>query len=500
MSTRSTNAGWFFRAVFGLRRLDRCEEGAISLLSVFAVLLLTMLLGMVMNVGRHVDGKMRLQNAADAVAYSGSAALARGLNTLAFTNHLLSDVFAMTAFLREARDRNAQRYVPAILAAWDGIGPVFRRSGFPKFERLGAAIVRKTPLEQQLVQTYSDWAAAASERILPLFEEILAAEMIPEYQRAVVRAFPDIAQMAAAEVARRDGDPNRGRGLMFGVLWRTSDPDAVPLPVGGEAEPLGPTLPVVDPGFEALAGDSRYLARARSRRDALADAYLREWNRQTMYIFDREAKMCQFGNLWRAFTCGQLQRLLKVEYPNTNLPHLLRADQADLDLDDPGATTRHLAQNFTFLGVAYWRRVPEMLPGLFRNPMENDAVAYAEARVFVPWLRLEWLSDARGGGSDHMPIGGVPGDFPDIPPDTPPSPPSPNPEIRHYVGRQTHRFSSQWDLFNQNWTAQLVPATQPCLARILQTPPPLPTFAREGYRLPRLGPLRPEDIRTISTH
>ena len=60
---------------------------------------------MVMNVGRHVDGKLRMQNAADSAAYSGGVVLARGMNTLAFTNHLLCDVFAVTAILREARDR-----------------------------------------------------------------------------------------------------------------------------------------------------------------------------------------------------------------------------------------------------------------------------------------------------------------------------------------------------------------------------------------------------------
>ena len=56
--------------------------------------MLTMLLGMVMNVGRDVDAKIRLQNTADAVALSGGTVMARGLNVLAFTNHLLFDVCA----------------------------------------------------------------------------------------------------------------------------------------------------------------------------------------------------------------------------------------------------------------------------------------------------------------------------------------------------------------------------------------------------------------------
>ncbi|MGA2255300.1 MAG: flp pilus-assembly TadE/G-like family protein, partial [Thermoguttaceae bacterium] len=76
-----------------IRKLHCDERGSISIVSVFAVMFLTMLLGMVMNVGRHVDGKIRMQNAADSAAYSGGVVLARGMNTLAFTNNLLCDVF-----------------------------------------------------------------------------------------------------------------------------------------------------------------------------------------------------------------------------------------------------------------------------------------------------------------------------------------------------------------------------------------------------------------------
>ena len=112
----------------------------------FAVLALTMLLGMVMNVGRQVDGKIRMQNAADAAAYSGGVALARGMNALAFTNHLLCDVFAQHGLApRRPATETAESYVPAILAAWANEGPVFSRSGFPKFDALGPAITQEVP-------------------------------------------------------------------------------------------------------------------------------------------------------------------------------------------------------------------------------------------------------------------------------------------------------------------------------------------------------------------
>ena len=67
------------------RRIHRDESGSISVVTVFAFIFLTMVLGMLMNVGRHADRKVKIQNAADAATISGSTVLARGMNTLAFT-------------------------------------------------------------------------------------------------------------------------------------------------------------------------------------------------------------------------------------------------------------------------------------------------------------------------------------------------------------------------------------------------------------------------------
>ncbi len=183
-----------------------------------------MLLGMVMNVGRQVDGKLRMQNAADAAAYSGGLVLTRGLNSLAFTNQLLCEVFAMTAFMREARDRDAEKYVPNILAAWENEAAVFAGSPFPKFQALGNAIPAKAQAEQALVTAFVNWAAALAGDgqdggALWLMETILQNHMITDYQQAVVAALPDMAQHAATTVAQQNGQPDYGRGPMAGVLW-----------------------------------------------------------------------------------------------------------------------------------------------------------------------------------------------------------------------------------------------------------------------------------------
>ena len=505
------------------RRLDRDQQGTISIVTVFAVLLLTMLLGMVMNVGRQVDGKIRMQNAADASTFSGGLVLARGMNTLAFTNHMLCEVFSLTAFMREARDRNSQRYVPGILAAWDAVGRVLATSGFEKFDRLGVAIQQKTPLEQELVRAYSEWAAAASENILPLLETILQQEMIPEFQRAVVAAYPDIAQTAAMEVARHNGRPARGRGPMLGVLWRPSG-----VPVGGSPEGFGGSLPVVDPERDVI-----YLSEARRRRRDYVEMYLglsvgdrrhayygdehfRSWNKEAMVFFDRYAKMSQFNRLWRSFTCGQLHQLLDVEYALTNLPHLLDASarKAEMYQEQIGPTplsNASLEEYFSYLGVVYWRQLPETAARVFRNPTQSDTVAYAEVRLFVPHRRLVWWHYYPGTPPRES-MGGIGGQMP-FPPDEEEEEEDESkqaggddeeeeeeePSDWWEVVRQPW-LSTQWDLFNEHWTCSLVPTTMPNLATILQTPPPVPEFAVEEIRLPNLGSLGTQEIGRISPH
>src|SRR6187200_1023497 len=173
------------------------RRGTISLATVFALLLLAFLLGMVLNVARQVDNKIKLQNAADAATYSGGIVLARGMNSLAFTNHPLCETFAMTAILREARDRNAEQIVPEILAAWDQIAPKLAAAptlpgwDYPKFSAAGNAIPQKTPLEQAMVTRYSEWMAASADLLLPMLETILYQELIPEFQRQIVSDTPN---------------------------------------------------------------------------------------------------------------------------------------------------------------------------------------------------------------------------------------------------------------------------------------------------------------------
>jgi hypothetical protein len=519
-SEKNVRGGRIGRMVLsGFQRLHRDQRGVISLLTVFAVLVLTMLLGMVMNVGRHVDAKVRLQNAADSAAISGGTVLARGMNALAFSNHLLCEVCSLTAFYREARDRHSDAYVPGILKAWDKAGELFRQSKFDRWRSLGEAIPAQTKLEQQLVTAFSAWAAASADTTLPILEAVLREQMIPEYQRAVVEAFPDIAQTAALRVSDRNGPAADRYGHVVAVLWRTNA-----IPVGYASEMISRTMPVVDPTNDALADRIRYREYAREQRRQYAERYLgidprrgtrynptwwdhtSRWTDEVFWIFDNVAKMSQYSNLFRQFACGQLHHLLEDEYPDSNLPfQIVRANESyDSDRLNPNDNNNaHLEQYYTFVGVAYRRQLPSLgWTRLFRGPLDGDAVAYAEVRMFVPSRRLVWRHVippihhySPGGGLPGEPMPLPPGDTGDDLPDIP----EPTGAAHWEIGREIGVWRS-WSLVNQHWRAQLTPATGPYLAPILQTAPPVDEFAGEGLRLPSIGGVTSDDIGRISAH
>jgi len=473
------------------RGLHGDEHGSISIVSVFAVLFLAMLLGMVMNVGRHVDGKLRMQNAADSAAYSGGVVLSRGMNTLAFTNNLLCDVFAVTAVLREARDENSASYVSQILAAWNRVATVFSRSPFPKFSALGTAIRQKVPLEQNMVDTYSAWAKAVSAQVLPTMEEILSEELIPQYQRAVIVAFPEIAQAAAQQTAARNGEPDHRRGPMFGVLWRT---DA--RPVGGDPEssysPEERTLPAGDPELDAVANQNQYVQAAIAQRSSLSHNYLNQWNAELLSGFDAVAKMSQFANLWRSFTCGYLEHLLNVEYPRTNLPMQIYEDPSKTA--NPNAA---LEKHYVFIGVVYWKKLPEIAPGLFKNPLEADDQAFAGVHLFIPRQRLEWVKAGTSTSGGQSPLGGVPGEIAYGSVNGGGGNGGGNSKAPWTVGRVGG--PPDWSLLNQSWNCQIAPVTQAALATILQSTPEVSGYSGQ-YKLPNLGGLDSEDLQQISPH
>ena len=538
------------------RRVHNDERGSISIVSVFTLLMFTMILVMIVNVGTHIDDKLKMQNASDAATYSGGVVLARGMNGLAFSNHLISDVFAMTAFLREGRDRNAESLVPPVLDAWTFAGETLARSRFPKFTELGAAMVDKVPKEQEAVTAYGELTAAASELSLPVFEYILEAQLIGEFQRSLLQTVPNLAQSVANEVSRRHGllgpsslegrstlqtDYEHERGRQRAVLWRTS---VLPVAFSDESDPLSRTLPVVDPDpfqndYPQLLDADVYLEIALRQRRNVARKFLNDWNFDRLRLFNHDSKMSAYFHLWRIATCGQLERLLNIEYPVTNVPMLLRFTDVDDSMErlirqaeNPDENTRltrrrddhfpwvmnnlrglvdldgYLEENFHFVGVTYRRHRTELGPGLFTNPLKADADAqtFSQISLFVPRPRKILMHGSGstpddGDGVDQVSLGGTFGFTSqlEVPRNRPPAALPPEDSLERVLRERwlPESYPTHWDLLNQNWMVQLVPATAERLPEILQTNPG-GDFA--DVRLPNYGELENNILKRVNSH
>lgn len=490
-----------------LNRLHSDDRGAITLLTVIAVIGLAMTLGMVINVGRSIDVKIRRQHAADAATYSGTVTLARGMNAVAFSNHMLSEVFALTAYFREGRDRNAESLVEPILQAWERTAEIFGRASFLKFTRLGMAIPPRIQQERRLVRAFGEMTELKSRVMLPVFEYILGVpealngqsldsgsggdaartHLIPEFQRAVVRVVPEVAHLITLDVTRRHLGQGTQQRPVTAALWRTRVQR-----VGSQTEqdPLERTLPCIDPapeGYDAQAnsGVLTYLGPAKSTRDYLAQLYLDSWNSHSSVVYDNSgdydqtpfyregpgegarvsAKLSRFHDLWRAYTCQQLRRLLNQEYPTTNMPHMMRRYS---DGRDPIVT------DHVFVGTVFLPETTSFMPGMFggNEPNANrpHAQTFTQSFLYLPQRRYtngpHWLCPRltlTGGTSGEL----------------------------HCVDE----WPTEWDTFSQNWGVRLTPATTANLDRILATSP-----SELSVQARRYGSLTTDEIRRISFH
>jgi hypothetical protein len=485
-----------------LRTVHGDQQGTISILSTFALLMFTMLLLLVTNVAMQIDDKVKMQNAADSAAYSGGVVLARGMNAVAYANHLECDILGVIPFLREARDQNVIQLVPRILEQWRSIAPRFGTAQFPKFIPLPTAIPPKADSEEQLALAWSEMAAAAANFALPVFEHILGTpenvqaptndHLLPNFQRAILASVPTLAQEVTNEVSLRHGvrssqttsvgpavrnNPQsaaNGRSPQFGVLWRTA---VLPVGIADETDPLTRTLPIVDPDpaqsdYPQLPNAQDYFTRSLQRRNSLARHYLDLWLyddnlMRGLGFFEDEAQMSAMHGLYRITTCAYLNELLNNEYPTTNVPMMLRNDFGQSLTDN-----EILDRDYTFVGVSYRAHVDEMAPKMFRNPIDSssDALTFAQVSLYIPRTMYRccpwaWPWYDREGNV-------------------------------HWV-IHTNGWPGGWNLFNQNWMVRLVPTTTSSLPNILQSNP-------GGYasavRLPNLGGATISDIDAVNTH
>jgi hypothetical protein len=267
---------------------------------------------------------------------------------------------------------------------------------------------------------------------------------------------------------------------MGGMLWHAT---------GAAVQTPADALPVLDPMSNLQAQQM-----ATSQRNDLASNYLNQWNGLMLAGFDYVGRMSQFATLWRCFTCGQLNKLLYQDYPNRNLPFVLAPKP---DLSSAVAVNGYLDTYFKIVGIVYWPQMRETLPGLFRNANRSDALAFAEAMIFVPSPRIGFIPPP--GAPGPISLGGAPGDtvsVPGAPPNNPPVDTSP------VIGRLPE--PTNWDLLNQNWSLKLVPAISSGVLTALQTTPQLVTLIDQGQqrpvRVPSLGSMDAQQLELINNH
>lgn len=578
-----------------LGRLHRDERGAISLLSVFAIFMFTILLVLIVNVGRQIDDKVRMQNAADACAYSGASVIARGMNAIAFSNHLECETFALVAYMREGRDRKSEKYIPEILDAWNAAGNKFAQGTgtqplSQKFKKMGQAIVEKVPIERQMVQQFAQMAFLESKLTLPLFEYILAGPdfensgmipdrspeggFIPRFQRAVLRIVPVIAGVATDEIAQRYGARTKSQHQnqdLRALLWATN---VSVVGTRDESAALTRTLPIIDSSRygtdlaqvgEMVVPDCPECETcseciSRKIRHQRAHQYLNDWivlwmspyfeypDNGTPDYGATSAKMSNYINFWRVYTCANLNSLLEKEYPHTNLPFVMRdaptrpyntppppnsnmttpfdfdgCVRVDGHWDRPCApanpiTQQMLEETYHFVATVYWPYQKPMFPGLFKNPLERDAksyaMAYAQAGVFPPRGRFSRMHRAENAPWVHLypcpPNGTCCSNLYDTAPgswdqytlsNTNPSDLQVSWYLPTFAYNTRWEQFGQWDSFNQNWTAKLVPSTAANLPAILsQHPGSYMNGALSGYQPPNLQNIPVSQFHLVNTH
>ena len=511
-----------------LDSFHRDEQGAMTFVTLFTVLMLAFLLGMILNVCRLADAKIRMQYAVDAATYSSGVVMARGMNSLAFTNHLLCDVFALTAFLRvgstvDSENPNAPDELALRLAdAYLEVGQQnFNIPDLPKknWRNLPAALAFGGSQNRAMVETFSAWVKDFSDAVLPSLEMVLEDELIPKYQQMLTTTIGEMVQQTAHDVATRNIGGNREG--MSAAIWRSSNKNkTINAWQFGEAvdAETPPGLPVVDPKYPPRhAFDPAFYRRtARAQRERLAKTYLDQWNNEKLLAFNHLDGMSQFTTIWRGFTEKALERLLEEDDvgKNKNLLHVIWTPNyiqenakvlsahltEDLrpilsfgfsrqDRNTRQDRNNELGDCYTFVGVVKQKQFSPFMPSLFTNPLSGEQrLTFAQGLLCLTAPRLitstfrapcckltvhdptATIADGtfqitEGSISSHIEYSG----------------PMITDEVRQHHG-------IEWNLLNQNWQFKLSPTRFYGLKQILAKNDP--AFQR----------LQQDDIDRINTH
>ena len=114
--------------------LHRNEDGKITLVAAIMMLAMVVLIGLIGNAGHAVNQKIEAQNAADAAAFSSALWMARGMNALTATNHMLGEATALCAIhealggpgmdLEIEENTNENRVLDQVINATKDLAPI----------------------------------------------------------------------------------------------------------------------------------------------------------------------------------------------------------------------------------------------------------------------------------------------------------------------------------------------------------------------------------------
>src|SRR6187431_970166 len=82
-----------------LSRRRSLRGGKITIVTIFAILGLVVMAGYIGNAGHVVTTKITTQNAADSIAFSSAQWMARGMNAVTATNHLLGEATGLVVVI-----------------------------------------------------------------------------------------------------------------------------------------------------------------------------------------------------------------------------------------------------------------------------------------------------------------------------------------------------------------------------------------------------------------
>lgn len=169
--TERKNPGFHAR---GWRRLASDQGGMMSLLHVVVVMLLVMLFAAVNQVASTVQRRLRIQDAADAIAASASTGQARAMNSLTAANHVIGELASFLVLFEAIAGPNPGKEPQdtegvdgRLYAAWQAAASA--GAACPAFAEVsakalssGAVGVAKREAKQRLAEVYERFAAARS--------------------------------------------------------------------------------------------------------------------------------------------------------------------------------------------------------------------------------------------------------------------------------------------------------------------------------------------------